>query len=598
MNFCKFALQLTLIVFLANSYCSDNEANKKNSVKASIQSKKQLSQEKLQVVTALSVKLEEKKSKLAEAKQKFNSAIQSSADELNAENTKSNLQSFEQSMSNQKIANCLQFIQKASAYKELVENELQLTDNSLIELDATAKLLNLDLIMLDGMAEEKLEELLSKLDLTIKDITPQANELILPPDPGNKKPLETLYDEYVVKVRKQKELEAQKQAQEAELIKKQEELRIKEEERKKLILEPNRTMTFTDSTRPGRHKLRWCPDKNLLAVLDFPDLVIWDFGANSILKIPQNVVDAIWIPSGNGEQIILLTYSEDAEFKTYYSLKYWSVKTNALISERKLNEVGLSHDEQPYNKFIGWSGNFLALGGESSSFLIWDNWRKSIAKLVQADEFVWRDETSFFYVVGSVIYVFDLKTSNSWGLYNQCRDESDLIASRQCPDYIRLAWNKKNGLLAANMRYPQSAAPPKITIDFFNQEKKTRKTITLDEDVSDIWWSPTKPVLFALQAGLLTAINAISASKMGIAAIEIRASDQNPRYPHLIVRANTVYRSNTYYISECFENETEHFLYLKTEHVPLSFSWSTSGKRLAAVTQSGIVEWELGEYLK
>lgn len=608
MNRRKIALLLTLIFMVMTDRCS-NDKPKQISTKTSIQSKKQLSQEKLQIVTTLSSKLEEKKTKLTVTKQKFDLSIQSNADELNAEGNKSNLQNFEQSMSNKKIGNYLRLIQKATAYRELVENEINLTDTGLIELDATAKQLELDIIMLDGMAEEKLDELLSKLDLTIKDITPQANDLVFPDDPSNKKPLEALYEEYVTKVKKQKEAaeqaELQKRQKEEklraekekeELLKRQKEeklrlekekeelLRRQKEDQRNAILEPN----YHLSTGIEEYKkLVWCPTKNLLAIVSEP-LMIWDFISNSLLKIPVKVQDATWIPGSNGERMLFLSTCDDG----LICLKHWSLKTNSEILSISLTNIHHVYD------FIGWSGTNIAIKASTENydkrFVIWNEAQRTVIKTFSAVDLAWKDESSFFYTDETTVYLYDLTTASVVASQNQCINESENIASKQCPRYMQIFWNKTNGSIAINARYAKSLQPETNTITFWDT-KKQRKILSDTNIFFALVWLSKTTTLLADQNNKLVAI----------------MSTNNQPYETGFMTAGHDYIScssdkpccaihnrsdNPQIICQSSTGTLETMIRLKNE-LFFDATWSFSGRRLAARSRDGVDIWDLGKYI-
>ena len=591
MNLRKIAFQLALIVLLTNCNYSDrDESKKKVSAKMSVQSKKQLSQEKLQTVTSLSAKLEDKKTKLTSTKQKFDSTIQSTASELTVESNKSNLQNFEQSMSNKKIANCLLLIQKATAYRELVESEIQLTENGLIELDATAKQVQLDIIMLDGMAEERLDELLSKLDLTIKDITPQAADLILDDEPSNKKPLKELYEEYIVRVRKQKEAEAQ-----IELQKKQKEEKLRaeqvkielqkkqEEERRNAILEPNYSLPIQIN---DYKKMVWCPTKNLLAIVSDP-LMIWDFTNSSLLKVPVNVYDAIWLVDSDGEQMLFLSTCDSGR----HCLKYWSLKTNSELLSYDLS--GVSNIQG----FIGWSGKNLVIAGSNDlyekMFIVWNEAQKSVIKTISADDFAWKDTTSFFYADKTTVYLYDLTTASIVASQNQCISESENIASMQCPRYMEILWNGTSGLLAINARYLKSIQPETNTIAFWDTKKQQMLSDT-QIFFALSWLSGTAALLGSRGHNLIT-IRSGNAQQLET-GFTLDRRDGTRCSPTKACCSTGNSSDSVHIICQASRASMETVARLKNNTFYDS-TWSFSGKRLAARSRNGVDIWDLSKYL-
>jgi hypothetical protein len=592
----KVAFILALITF-AICHCSNDEPKKKVSAKMSVQSKKQLSQEKLQTVTSLSAQLEKKKVRLTATKQSFDATIQSTANELAVESNKSNLQSFEQSMRNKKIANHLRLIQKATAYKELVENEIQLTENNLLELDSTAKLVQLDIIMLDGMAEERLDELLSKLDLTIKDITPQAEDLVLHDEPNNKRPLQELYDEYIVKVRKQKEIDAQielqnKQKEEKfraeqakiELQKKQ------EEERRNAILEPDYSLPIKVN---NYKKIVWCPTKNLLAILS-DSLMVWDFVNKSLLTIPLQAKDAVWIPDSDGERMLILTSTNT--LPNFTCLKHWSIKTNKEL------ETFETSDLHHAREFLGWSGGNVAISTGyfdrvdfDKSVIIWNETQKQPPQSVQAENFVWKDESSFFYTDKTTVYLYDLTTASIVASQNQCINESENIASTRCPRLMEILWNRTSGLLAINARYWKSIQPETNTITFWDTKKQ--QMLSDSQIFFALSWLSGTATLLGSRGNNLITLKSGNAQQFetGFTLDRCDSIRCSPTKACCSI-SNSTGSDSVHIICQARGASMETVTRLKNNTF-FDATWSFSGRRLAARSMDGVDIWDLSKYL-
>jgi hypothetical protein len=235
--------------FISFSACHKNTDDQNKELKNSIDKrpKKVQSEEKLQIVNSLSEKLKKKKISLDETGAIFEQEININVQEIKVERNASHYTNSKSEMSNKIIEGCLKAIQKASAYKEIIDNETKKTYASIIELHGLTKQLRLDITVLGALEDEKGDELLAQLDLVINRIQPQANDLVISPNTPMK-PLEDIFEKYILgpeRLEKERTLLEQKRKQEADKLKQQreaevlriEQLRLAEEAKKQRELD-------------------------------------------------------------------------------------------------------------------------------------------------------------------------------------------------------------------------------------------------------------------------------------------------------------------------------------------------------------------------
>jgi len=203
MQHARFLLTSWLIVTSLAPACSQEkvpppEREAKRSPPTVAEKKKALSEEKLHEVRDLRDKLMEKVALLEKTSKQFDQEIENNVNEVRAETTKLSEETFDQAIQNRRIKAALEAIQKAQAYKGIVNRESQIAGEAAVETEGAEKQLRLDIIMLASVDEAKLDELLAKLDLVINKIQPQAKELVLKDAQTNLKPLEDIYKELVL----------------------------------------------------------------------------------------------------------------------------------------------------------------------------------------------------------------------------------------------------------------------------------------------------------------------------------------------------------------------------------------------------------------
>ncbi|HCC23751.1 TPA: hypothetical protein DF272_06285 [Candidatus Falkowbacteria bacterium] len=201
-------------------------------------SKKQLSEEKLQTVKALKAELAAKAQTLRGTVVKFESEIQRNVKEIQEEKSYTGQQGFDESIKNQRIRNCLEAIQKAHGYKQIVIEAAQKTEAGEIELVGVEKQLDLDIILLDSMEDAEIDRLLDRLDLVITQYQPRTQKLILPPPKeADLKELDEIYDQYIFAEEKKKVQEKLLKSKQEEELKQKKEL---EKQKRAELLEQRR----------------------------------------------------------------------------------------------------------------------------------------------------------------------------------------------------------------------------------------------------------------------------------------------------------------------------------------------------------------------
>ena len=576
-----------LFCFISFSDCHQKNIDKRP--------KKIQSEEKLKLVVTLVDKLQRKKSTLDQKGQIFEQEITVNIQEIKIERDRGTFTDFRSAMSNKHIENCLNAIQKASAYKELVNREAQKTEASVIELEGTTKQLRLDITVLGALEDEKGDELLAELDLVINRIQPQADDLVISPDTP-KKPLEEIFNKYIIQSGNQNNPPAQ--LPESKIVP-----TAKNESRFSSIsidspLQPDYTLNRSPSSF-----ISWSPDDTLLALRYISDVDVWDYTSNSIVtlnnpNIPTSIIWSVdgtnlilssWLPSCKHCSITSFTTCGKDDCNSFY---FWTVAVNRMT--RKIEFPIQICDHQLYENH----GNYLVVK-TCDNYLFFDYKQGQFVKTIyESSGIVWRDGNSFFYNDTRTLYLYDLVTGQTETLFDLCIVESSKISSRQCPKSIsEIAWNNVN-TLAVSMTFTHSVKGDYNVISFFNTSKRAKTGTVEVTSVRQLWWQNDNDLMYFHSHDLLTKINNQSLTFSDTrhlwrdnATVRVINNDKYPRF-FVVVGFNcpSFIKDN-----KTFDGQN---IFLATQGQLSTVSWSNNGKMLAAISdRNELYVWNLNDFI-
>ncbi|PIR93934.1 hypothetical protein COT97_03985 [Candidatus Falkowbacteria bacterium CG10_big_fil_rev_8_21_14_0_10_39_11] len=198
--------------------------------------KKDLSRKKLIEITDLIAGFKLKVKDLNETIQVVEAIIDENVTQIKAEKSRTGKYSYDEAAKNERIRTCLEAIKKAHAHKQLLIEAAKQTTFAQIDLEGMKKQLDLDILVLDKMEDEKLDDLVSRMNLVITKWQPISTKSPYPPvQPSELEDLDDIYDKYIAKEEREKE-----QKIELKLQREKDDLQKKEDVRKKRIYKQRR----------------------------------------------------------------------------------------------------------------------------------------------------------------------------------------------------------------------------------------------------------------------------------------------------------------------------------------------------------------------
>ena len=325
----------------------------------------ELTEEKLKEVKGLINKLDQKQSKLESALTKLKEKIHKNVSDIQAERTPNGSNEFSEAIKNKRVQVRLKTIQKAHAYQKITEAEIELTALASTELSGMADDFEIDAIVLAGMGEERIDDLLTQLDVVITKIQPRANELVISDKDVSLEPLEKVYDDYIQKEAREHEQKKLKQKREEEghkreELKKQETQKAEEEKAQmdkfaRLIdFDPTIEITLSIEDR-WLDTPKWHPQKYLLATecdTNYQKAVcIWDIVSNTRREIKSSTAghtqDIAWNQISNNNLAILF-----GDHRSELHIYDITTDTTRIIGSDKISMVSGGTIELFYERYI------------------------------------------------------------------------------------------------------------------------------------------------------------------------------------------------------------------------------------------------------
>lgn len=467
-RFCCLPIVWTICIFISFACGKEDTAPQPTLERApptAAEKKRVLSEAKLQEVRTLRDKLAEKVTRLTKTNEQFDREIADSAKTIQAETSQESTKAFEQAIQNRRVKAALEAIQKAQAYKEIVDRASQLTSEAIVETEGVEKQLRLDIIMLASVDEAKLDELLAKLDLVINKIQPQAKELVLKDEQTNLKPLEDIFKELVTPpaaTQIQSPPREEKPAPNAAPMKddiiaaphtpanpttnghtSDDDTQKAQKGIPKIIsfksssVAKNKTATTEvpwrvqykdlpviklaqkskiascDNSGPRSNEILWSPaNEKQLAIRCSHDLSIYNIETKqeTLLRRINNdahyFLDAAWYATGGKLATISRAFAGPLNHRLEGSSTYldvWSVDTRQHESILSMQ----IENNQEMTRIVGWRNNLIVITDFPRLAIFDTTEKKQIAK-VPGVGFSWRDDNSFYTITNQDIVVYDI----------------------------------------------------------------------------------------------------------------------------------------------------------------------------------------------
>jgi len=187
-------LIMLLLVILVDAAC--DSAKKTQVIAKPKVSKAELSNVKLAKLITLMEQLEKKRSKLDETLTTFHQQIHKWKQQVESEIRWREIHNFTEATNNKLISNNLEAIRKAEGYQQIVQSEIDLTKAALMEADRVRKQVELDVLLLDSLEENKLTTIVESLDFAIDNLQLRSTEMIINPNNADLPSLESIWQKH------------------------------------------------------------------------------------------------------------------------------------------------------------------------------------------------------------------------------------------------------------------------------------------------------------------------------------------------------------------------------------------------------------------
>ncbi|HCC23752.1 TPA: hypothetical protein DF272_06290 [Candidatus Falkowbacteria bacterium] len=439
-------------------------------------SKQELTTEKLQEVQTLKSVLQQKETTLAATLTQIDAEINANVIEIKTEKSRTGLIGFDQAIKDEKIRGCLEAIQTANAYIQIVNKHIHLTQAGTVELSTLEKKLRLDAIMFNSLDEDEINNILADLDLVITRIQPDSNRLVLTDEKTDLKPLSEIYDHYIrpeeaaKDQQRQLELQRQKDLQDQQTaLQRQKELeeqrRIEQEKRVQADLSRIKVVRpafhITIEQLGGHFRFaRFSYSGKYIALINgssTTQILINETGTENIITSFQeryigNLTDVVW--STDDQRLAIIDQVACSATDTVRStFRIWAIESGETIFTA-YESVSCADAR---NKLISWTdhgyvvhqGSCISPDSCYSRLGYSKAFASNLSISFRANSSCDKDSKSFYYGESGKIRLLDFTTNTVMVELNECPDASDpTLFATECNKVQIVRLNYANHRLA------------------------------------------------------------------------------------------------------------------------------------------------------